>query len=296
VLGDSTPDRPKPPTDPVHRAVAEQVDRMLVWDRAVRADSDDAVHQMRVTTRQIRSLLQAAEDQFGLTDDAWVLSELRELAAVLGTARDAEVLAEKYAKALDALAPELVRGPVRERLVDGARRRYQTGLRRSLTAVRSARYFRLLDALDSLVVTQPPAAEDDRPPASITSSYRKVRNATKTTRATEGAAHDDALHRIRKAAKRLRYVAAATGDTGVANRSKTIQTLLGDHQDSVVSQVHLMQQVDAAHSAGEDTFTYGVLYQQETAVAERCVAQLDVALKELRRSVREARRGGRAGL
>ena len=64
----------------------------------------------------------------------------------------------------------------------------------------------------------------------------------------------------------------------------------------MVSQVHLMQQVDAAHSAGEDTFTYGVLYQQETAVAERCVAQLDVALKELRRSVREARRGGRAGL
>lgn len=296
VLGDSTPDRPEPPTDPVHRAVAEQVERMLVWDRAVRADSHDAVHQMRVATRQIRSLLQAAEDQFGLTDDAWVLGELRELAAVLGTARDAEVLAEKYANALDGIAPELVRGPVRERLVDGARRRYQTGLRRSLTAMRSARYFRLLDALDGLVVTQPPAAEADRPPASIASSYRKVRNATKTARAAEGAAHDDALHRIRKAAKRLRYVAAATGDAGVASRSKTIQTLLGDHQDSVVSQAHLMQQVDAAHAAGEDTFTYGVLYQQETAVAERCVAQLDVALKALRRSVRQTRRGGRVGL
>ena len=37
--------------------------------------------------------------------------------------RDAEVLADKYQKALDALPPALVRGPVRERLVDGVGQR-----------------------------------------------------------------------------------------------------------------------------------------------------------------------------
>ena len=79
----------------------------------MRADVYDSVHQMRVTTRKIRSLLQASEDAFGLTDDAWVLDELRQLASVLGIARDAEVLAERYASALDALPAELVRGPVR---------------------------------------------------------------------------------------------------------------------------------------------------------------------------------------
>ncbi len=296
VLGDAAPQRSEPPSDPVHRAVAEQVERLLEWDRAVRADAYDSVHQMRVATRQIRSLLQAAEDAFGLTDDAWVLGELRELAAVLGTARDAEVLAERFARALDELPAELVRGPVRERLVEGARRRYQAGLRRSLTAMRSARYFRMLDALDGLVVTQPAPAEVDRPPASIASSYRKVRNATRAARAAEGAAKDDALHRIRKAAKRLRYVAAATGDAKVASRSKTIQTLLGDHQDSVVSQEHLLTQADAALAAGEDTFTYGLLYQRETEQADRARARVDDALSELRRTVREARRGGRASL
>ena len=36
---------------------------------------------------------------------------------MLGEARDAEVLAERYRNALDGLPPELVRGPVRERLV-----------------------------------------------------------------------------------------------------------------------------------------------------------------------------------
>ncbi len=51
---------------------------------------------------------------------------------------------------------DLVRGPVRERLVEGAKRRYKSGLRRSLIAMRSQRYFRLLDALEGLVAAEPP--------------------------------------------------------------------------------------------------------------------------------------------
>jgi inorganic triphosphatase YgiF len=106
--------------DPVHGAVAEQVDELVTWDRAVRADVEDSVHQMRVTTRKIRSLLQTSGSAFGLSDDAWILDELRQLAGVLGLARDAEVLAQRYETALDELPKELVRGPIRERLVDGA--------------------------------------------------------------------------------------------------------------------------------------------------------------------------------
>lgn len=293
VLGEAAAARTETSADPVHRAVAAQVARLLEWDRAVRDDAEDAVHQMRVSTRQIRSLLQSSEDAFGLTDDAWILSELRELAAVLGTARDAEVLAERYRTALDGLAPDLVRGPVAQRLVEGARRRYQSGLRRSLTAMRSARYFRLLDALDALAASRSAAADGETTHTTIASSYRKVRKATAAAGAAaksgQEAEEDAALHRIRKAAKRLRYVAAATGDTEVERRSKRIQTLLGEHQDSVVSRAHLLAQAAAAHAAGEDTFTYGLLYQQEADLALRCREQLDGALAALRRSVKAAR-------
>ncbi len=90
--------------DPIHQAVAEQVDQLVEWDRAVRADVYDSVHQMRVTTRKIRSLLQSSEGSFGISDDAWVLEELRQLASVLGVARDAEVLAERYERALEGAA------------------------------------------------------------------------------------------------------------------------------------------------------------------------------------------------
>ena len=289
VLGESTPARPEPPSDPVHRAVAEQVAELLAWDRAVRADADDAVHQMRVTIRQIRSLLQASEEEFGLTDDATILSELRELAGVLGTARDAEVLADRYRDALDALAPELVRGPVRQRLVDGGWLRYRAGLNRSLKAMRSARYFRLLDAMDVVVVSAPPP-DDDHPHATIRSGYRRVRNRARAAAEAVGE-HDrnEALHRVRKAAKRLRYVAAATGNTAVSADAKTIQGLLGDHQDSVVSRMFLLSEAAAAHAAGEDTFTYGVLYQRDEELSQQCREQLGDALKALRRSVQASR-------
>ena len=294
---------PPPPEDPLHRAVAEQVGELLVWDRAVRADADDAVHQIRVTTRKIRSLLSDSHDSFGGSDGDWVLDELRELAGVLGVARDAEVLAERYKHQLDQLAPELVRGPVRERLVAGARRRYETGLRRSLLAMRSQRYFRLLDALDSIVAEIPDALSDEEAtPVTIDAAYKRVRKAAKAAKghgqddrldleaeAEHDHDHDEALHLIRKRAKRLRYIAAATGEDDVSKQAKDIQTLLGDHQDSVVSREHLIEQSEAARAAGEDTFTYGLLYQQEIELADSCRAQLDDALRRLDKSVRRAR-------
>ncbi len=291
ATGDSAPAEAKAePVDPVHRAVAEQVDELLVWDRAVRADVYDSVHQMRVTTRKIRSLLQASEGAFGISNDDWILDELRQLASVLGVARDAEVLAERYERALDELPKDLVRGPVRERLVDGAKRRYASGLRRSLIAMRSERYFRLLDALEGLVAAEPPAVPPGEEPAQVTidAAYKRVRKAAKRAAHAADEDRDEALHRIRKGAKRLRYTASATGADKVSTRAKTIQSLLGDHQDSVVSRTHLSQQAEAAHAAGEDTFTYGLLYAQEDDLARSSRDQLDAALKKLDKSVRKA--------
>lgn len=301
VLGSTSPTNEapaetQPPADPVHRAVAEQVEELLLWDRAVRADADDAVHQMRVTTRKIRSLLSDSHESFGLEDGAWIIDELRELAGVLGVARDAEVLGERYQRALDELPVELVRGPIRERLIEGARRRYQTGLRRSLTAMRTQRYFRLLDALEALVAESPTTTGGDHPESvTIDAAFKRVRKAAKNAaRASEDdqaseQEKDEALHKIRKRAKRLRYTAAATGADQVSLKAKDIQSLLGDHQDSVVSREHLVHQVQAAHAAGEDTFTYGLLFQQESDLADRCRAQLDSALGQLNKAVRKAR-------
>jgi CHAD domain-containing protein len=232
----------------------------------------------------------------------------------LGVARDTEVLAERYERELSRLDATLIRGPVWERLVNGARRRYQTGHRRSLVAMRSKRYFRLLDTLEAMVTERPVSTVDGEPkPVTIDAAYRRVRKATKAAARAEAAAAakadsdtdtdtetvqdagdvqdaDEALHRIRKRAKQLRYTAAATGANQVSEQAKAIQSLLGDHQDSVVSREHLLAQAQAAHLAGEDTFTYGLLYQLESQVAESSRQQLDSALSKLDKAVRDSRR------
>ncbi|GAS89539.1 CYTH and CHAD domain-containing protein [Mycolicibacterium brisbanense] len=278
--------------DSIHQAVAEHLQKLLEWDRAVRADAADSVHQMRVTIRTIRSLLQASPAAFGLGEDAPILDELQQLGAVLGTARDAEVLGERYARALDDLPEKLVRGPVRHRLVDGAHDRYQSGLQASLAAMRCDDYFRLLDQLEAVIAAEPLAPSrgtEKLAEATIADGYRSLRRRVRAAAAADVEHHDIALHRIRKSAKRLRYTAAATGQPKVAEAAKAIQTLLGDHQDSVVSRGHLIEQADVAHDAGEDTLTYGVLYHREVEIATRCEQDLTAALKMLAKAVRTAR-------
>ena len=73
----------------------------------------------------------------------------------------------------------------------------------------------------------------------------------------------------------------------MSKRAKKLQSLLGDHQDSVVSRTHLTQQADAAHAAGEDTFTYGLLHQHEADVARSSRRQLESALGKLYKSMRK---------
>ena len=153
--------------------------------------------------------------------------------------------------------------------------------------MRSERYFRLLDALDELVAAPSPTAEksgDESAAASLAAAYKKVRKAANQA---EEDGTDESLHRIRKRAKRLRYTAAATGNSAVEAKAKTIQSLLGDHQDSVVSRTHLLEQADAAHAAGEDTFTYGLLYQKEVEVALQSENGIDEALAALKKAVKK---------
>ena len=55
----------------------------------------------------------------------------------------------------------------------------------------------------------------------------------------------------------------------------------------MVSRTHLSSEAETAHAAGEDTFTYGLLYQLEDDLARRSGEELGAALKKLDKSVRK---------
>jgi CHAD domain-containing protein len=86
------------------------------------------------------------------------------------------------------------------------------------------------------------------------------------------------LHRARKAAKRARYAAELVRPLGASKRHKrnikrykAVQSVLGDHQDTVVASTELRRMaLVAGTTGGENGFTYGLLFAREQRIAEGC--------------------------
>ncbi len=82
-------------------AIDDDVDRLLQAEPDVREDLPDSVHQMRVATRRLRSVLRSYRKVLRASDVGEIRDELRWLAGLLGEARDAEVRGERFAALLE---------------------------------------------------------------------------------------------------------------------------------------------------------------------------------------------------
>ncbi|MFD8192908.1 CYTH and CHAD domain-containing protein [Streptomyces wuyuanensis] len=257
----------------------EQRDAIVALDPAVRRDLPDSVHQMRVATRRMRSAFKSFRKIVDRSVTDPVGEELKWLAGELGTARDQEVMAERLRGRLDELPHRLLLGPVRSRLRIWATSHRADARRRSIAVLDTERYLGLLDTLDALLDEPPllPAAEakpEVALPKAVLKDYDRL--AARVEHALglpAGHDRDLAMHDARKAAKRARYSGeAVTPVLGkpakrFAKRMKAVQTVLGDHQDSVVARETLRDLAVQAHAAGESAFTWGLLFGREEATA-----------------------------
>lgn len=281
----------------------EQRDSLIAHDPAVRRDLPDSVHQMRVASRRLRSALKSYRKVLDRAVTDPIGEELRWLAGELGVDRDQEVLLDRIRTRLDELPRPLLVGPVDGRLTAWNDNRRSQSRRRALAVLDAERYLGLLDSLDALLEAPPLRKAADRPaesvlPKAVLRDYERL--AGRIERALsleEGHERDVALHEARKAAKRARYAAdAAVPALGkpakrLAKAVKKVQSLLGDHQDSVVARDALSSLAAQAAEAGEPGFTWGVLYGREEAVAERGERELpDVWAKAADPSLRAALR------
>ncbi|HSX95801.1 MAG TPA: CHAD domain-containing protein, partial [Streptomyces sp.] len=288
--GAQAPGEPVTPGDHVLAYIRVQCDAIVELDPAVRRDVFDSVHGMRVATRRLRSTFKSFGKVLDRTVTDPIGEELKWLAGELGVDRDQEVLTERLTEALDDLPESLVTGPVRTRLRTWSQKDGGTGPRRELIdALDGQRYLELLLSLDT-VLADPPllaAAEGDSEKV-ITKAVRK--DVGKVAALVEqalaqppGVERDLAMHDARKKTKRTRYAAEAArpllGRTAKAlvKDMKSLQALLGDHQDSVMAREALRDLALQAHEAGESAFTYGVLYGREERRAERAEGALPAA-------------------
>ncbi|MGC0327255.1 CHAD domain-containing protein [Streptomyces sp. SAI-170] len=259
--------------------VRKQVAALTVHDPAVRLDRPDAVHKMRVACRRLRSCLRSYRTVLNREVTDPVRDELKWLAGELGAERDQEVLRERLTDGVGALPRELVLGPVTARLQLWGVGRGDEAHRRTLDALGSPRYLALLDTLAGFVEKPPlraKAGEDaDRVMAkAVRKEFHRLAGRMDTALSLPpGDERDAALHNARKAAKRARYAAeAARGALGkpakrLGRSVKAVQSVLGDHHDSVVARATLRELAVAAATAGESAFTWGLLYGREEAVA-----------------------------
>ncbi|MBB2913347.1 CHAD domain-containing protein [Streptosporangium becharense] len=251
--------------------LTSQVQALLSQDPRVRRSEEEAVHQMRVAARRLRSALKSFKTVVESTGS--LQEELKWLGEVLGEARDLEVIRERFAHRLDTLDDPLVVGPVRSRLSSDLLDREHEAYDRIREALGGERYFALLDALDDLVATPVLTKAAGKPAGTLDSvaakTWRRVTRAYEAAQAIDDLAEREiAMHEVRKAAKRARYTAEALGNKKLAKRAEDVQEVLGTHQDGVVAQERLAAEAAAARLAGEDTFTCGVLTGLERAAAQ----------------------------
>ncbi|WP_327367414.1 CYTH and CHAD domain-containing protein [Streptomyces sp. NBC_01217] len=265
--------------DHVLAYIRRQAETIVALDPAVRRDLPDSVHQLRVATRRLRSALRTYRKILDRNVTDPVGDELKWLAAELGIDRDQEVLDARLRAGLAALPRTLVLGPVRSRLRIWSAARRGGSRRRTVAVLDGKRYLALLESLDALLDAPPLLPAASRAPAqalsrAVLKEYERL--ATRVGHALglpPGHDRDLALHDARKAAKRARYAAEAARPAlgkpagRIAGRMKSVQTLLGDHQDSVVARDALRTLAVQAHAAGEPSFTWGLLYGREEAAA-----------------------------
>lgn len=280
--------------DVVLAYLQEQRDAIVRLDPAVRQDARDAVHQMRVATRRMRSALQAYGKIVDRSATRELTDELKWLAGELGESRDLEVLHARFTDAVDQLPDEMVVGPVQAHLTRFFAGRESDARTALIAALDSDRYLALLAAVDRLLA-EPPLTKLARGkarrelPTVVGRAHRRVDCHVRAAEQLSGDERDVELHEGRKAAKRLRYAAEAAapvlGGPGrkLVKQTKEVQELLGAHQDAVVARPVLREIGIQAHLDGENGFTYGVLYGQETAGTNLAYAEVDEAFRALRR-------------
>lgn len=225
----------------------EQFATLLAHEPGTRIGEDpEELHDMRVASRRLRAAIKVFGEALPVRLRG-MEAEIKWLATALGEVRDLDVQLEQLEAWISEADPE-DREPLKE-LRGVLEDRREKARRAMFRVLDSQRYARLVESLELLLRRgpSPRSKAAGRPVLAVApdlawARYHKVRKAG--GRITEGSPAGD-YHDLRKKGKRLRYALEFfSGVYGKAIREripplKTMQDVLGDHQDAVVAIDHL---------------------------------------------------------
>jgi len=257
--------------DLVRHATARSVAQIVRHDPGARlGDDPEDVHKLRVAARRLRSDLHSFKVLLDPARVDPVRAELRWLGGVVGAVRDTDVLTARLSDNMSALHEREERDVQRiTQLLEEEARAARAAM---LAALRDARYINLLDTLVALAA-EPPFVPTRKltPRRSRKIASRIVQKPWRRVVDAVNALGDDPadaqLHEVRILAKRSRYAAEAAapllGPTAVrfASAVAELQTVLGDHQDTVVAELWLQNSL-TANPAGCETVRQLIALEQ----------------------------------
>ena len=271
------------------KVAAAQLARLRANDPRVRAGADpdpEAIHQMRVATRRLRTMVLLFADGIAEPTRTRLAAELEWLGSALGGARDLDVQLAQ----LDAVRPS--GAPVEPVLTEFFRDLAATRsgavleLRAALASTRYARLLRRLERFATPPQRQrspgpiPPLGVGAAAATAIAAAHRAVRKqAKRATRQSGGLAY----HKLRIRCRRLRYLLEflaplldEDADWLIA-RMTLLQDLLGEANDRVILAHRLRR-----HGAAEPT-----LPEAQRAVLEESADTLLLAAGGLHEKFRD---------
>lgn len=299
--GQKAQTKQQPAAGVVTAYIDEQIGELLAKDPAVRLEEPDAVHKMRSATRRLRSVLAVYRQLFGAAAVRRLRDELKWLGGILGSPRDAEVMRERLGThAAELPAEQSAGGAVQDRLERELGNRFDAGYRKVQEVLVTDRYFRLLDDLEDFRDNPPVRPQASGPAGKVArkrvkKTLRRLRRSHKAARRTQDeSAHDDALHQVRKDAKRLRHAAESAVPVygkraaKLAKAAQRQQQILGDHHDSVVARILLGKLERGPELPEQEAAGYRSLREQE----ERIAARAESKYRKARRKARQILKRG----
>ena len=255
-------------------ALSQSGEILMDAARRTRAGADDpveAVHELRVAIRRVRADLRIFAKAF---DPNWLDAtkrQLRELARVVGEARDLDVIFGRLVQLVAAL-PESDQ-PGAETLLSQLRRDRRAALECVLAALGARDHAAAIEDLAMVAARRPlaPDADDVAIDDLVAATRLQWRRLRKSVRSAEALPSAENLHTVRVRAKTLRYSLETLDpvlDKSARRHAKSLVALqnhLGEMQDAVVIERWLREFRDTGRG---DVFLIGELVGIERAREE----------------------------
>lgn len=241
------------------------------------------IHPTRVGIRRLRSTLLVFGALFDARRVQRLEAELVWYAGLLGGVRDLDVQSKRLAEHVAALPDHQIVGSVARELTAALSAERAAAWRKLRRAMNGSRYRALLTELHGWRTDPPFTAAGEQAPKRVADFIAAAEQTLqkRLAKAVKQQTDDELFHRARKAAKRYRYanelaepVLGGSAHQAV-EETKDLQTLLGEHQDSVVS-AELLRRLGVEARNG---FTYGVLLTQQQQISAQTRAAVSQATR-----------------